>query len=367
MRVLLACLIVLLAPTAALASEVSATYSSLLFNAAPGEVNRVTVTPEATLPAYTVRVTDSGAPLTAGDGCESIDAHTAECVHVDVLDSACHRPPWWVSMAEDVGCVFSAELGDGDDSLSVELPEFGSALMLGAGDDVLDATGTSGVFARGGEGNDRLFGSDTADGFSGGPGADFLKGRGGLDAVVYADFAEPERSGGVVVRLDDAPGDGGASEDDDIRTEQILGTAAADVLVGNDDHNLITGRGGDDRIRCRGGDDLAIDVRLRLPGKDCERVASPEWPNPPYVDPIIDGGLVVRRGRVEITLDWGSEGRLTIATLRGRRLGSVEVPFRDEPVRVSVPVAKVRRSQTVQVTGVLPGKSLSRVLAELKA
>src|SRR5881397_2952547 len=68
------------APAAAQAATV---YSGVLYRAAPGEVNDVTVTFERLDQSFEgngiFRVTDRGAPLTAGGDCASVDAHTASC------------------------------------------------------------------------------------------------------------------------------------------------------------------------------------------------------------------------------------------------------------------------------------------------
>ncbi len=94
-----------------------------MFEAARGEANAVVVT---TAPGG-FRVTDTGAPLTPGPGCASVDATTVTC-------------------ATDLNEVI-VKLGDGNDVASVGLPatmiatvegEAGNdAISSGASDDVL--------------------------------------------------------------------------------------------------------------------------------------------------------------------------------------------------------------------------------------
>jgi hypothetical protein len=90
---------------------------TLRYAAAPGESNDVT----AVRTGGGVRVTDSGAPLTAGSECQQLSAHEALCR----LPS--HDTSW--------------ELGDGDDRIAV--PDLvGNVVSCGAGFDVVENSPT---------------------------------------------------------------------------------------------------------------------------------------------------------------------------------------------------------------------------------
>ena len=361
MRSLLACLIVLLAPASASASEVMSTESSVTLTAASGEANRVTIGYEGAQRPFVVKVQDVGAELVAGTGCLSTDAYTAQCV----VERAFPVPNCAPFPGENDFCEFRADLGDADDALVVGLPDrWFSHVDLGAGNDALEGAAASYLFASGGLGDDRLLGGKSPDTLGGGPGADLIQGRGGAgDRVTYA---EPERQIGVRVQLDDAPGDGAAGEGDDVRAEGIEGTAAADVLIGNDIDNLIVGNGGDDRIVCRGGvHDEAVVADLTDAALDCERVST----GGAYLDPVVDGPLEMR-GRVvevKVTPTTTTPGVLRVATLGGRRLGTARVPADGNGKMIRVRLRyKPRRTLPVRITGVVPGASLSRVIATLR-
>src|SRR5205823_1157751 len=91
----------------------------------------------------TVVVTDAGAPLTPGEGCTPIDAHTARC---DTYEGV----PLGVG---------TFDLGDRGDRLDASQ---------------LDAP----VSARGGSGDDRILGGVFTDDLDGGTGHDLLDGGG---------------------------------------------------------------------------------------------------------------------------------------------------------------------------------------------
>ena len=120
--VLLACALPC-APAHAASVSVGATFSSntVVYVADPGETNTVTVA-EA---GDQLRVRDTGAPLRAVSPCRPVDAHEALCPSPTYLG------------------VLRASLGDGDDSITIEVsgppaPGAWSAdLRGGGGGDVL--------------------------------------------------------------------------------------------------------------------------------------------------------------------------------------------------------------------------------------
>jgi Ca2+-binding RTX toxin-like protein len=140
---------------------------ALLFDAAAAEANRVTVRNIAD--GYSVR--DTGATLTAGDGC--------------------------TKRTSDVACPLSGDqqdpqvnLGDRNDTASVTWD--GGLIDGGPGNDNIalgnpslhNQNEPSGSNVFGGTGNDRLTGSAMGDSLFGQAGNDFLDGRGGDDFLV---------------------------------------------------------------------------------------------------------------------------------------------------------------------------------------
>src|SRR3954447_72162 len=121
--------------------------------------------------------------------------------------------------------------GSGDDQLS---GNDGDNVLLGnAGNDILG----------GGAGNDQLDGGAGDDILAGSDGSDTLNGGDGNDTASYAASAA-----GVQVVLDGKPGDGAPGENDNVITENVVGSAADDVLIGNAGPNTLTGGDGNDRL-----------------------------------------------------------------------------------------------------------------------
>jgi len=123
---------------------------------------------------------------------------------------------------------------------------------------------------RGNEGDDRLVGgadNEKLDGWTGddlllpGGGDDLLDGYQGSDIASYADA--PDR---VTVSLASAdPQNTGAAGSDSLKeVENLIGSAFADQLTGNDGPNLLDGLGGDDLLSgLAGADSLMIRHRDR--------------------------------------------------------------------------------------------------------
>ncbi len=241
----------------------SGTNSHVVFTAAAGEANRVTVT----LSSQRLLVRDTGAPVTAGSGCTVLRGNSVRCT----------RPTTYEIVA-----------GDGDDVISAPTLGGGGRLDGGNGHDVITGAGTlEGGFGndvlQGGLGNDRLFGgpgSDTlrgsrgndsldGDGAPGGPDiaadGDVLDGGQGLDVVSYA-----ARTTAVYVNLVTAASGNSSETDGLVAIENAEGGRAADVLTGNDGPNALYGGDGDDLLSGAGGDDTLVDGkgRDRLDGED---------------------------------------------------------------------------------------------------
>jgi Ca2+-binding RTX toxin-like protein len=232
----------------------------LSYDAAPGEVNtvRVTVAPGGLVfpsgAVTRVLVLDSTAPVVAGAGCTSVDAHTAQCVSDTVGMSS-------VEMT----------LGDRDDSVSLDAPLSRSTLYGGEGDDLL--TGLESAPSIGG-----------SDVMQGGPGDDHLVGRGGDDRLDYFHSWEDStgvqsgrdtyeggagtdslsyerRTGDLSVTLDEVANDGEAGEGDNVGAdvENVTGGEGNDTLIGNAGSQTLRGNGGTDLVRGAAGADVLYD------------------------------------------------------------------------------------------------------------
>lgn len=221
-------------PIAALASRASVTNGTpngtLKYLAAAGEANHVDIAWASG--GYTI--TDTGATITAGAGCTSIDAHHVSC------------PP---------ASILTLEAKDLADTVTVSTPTF-TIVNGGSGDDTL--VGGSGVDTfDGGPGDDALGGGDASDFLIGGTGADFLRGGGGVDTASYSGRAE-----GVTADIGGGADDGGSGDGppdarDDIQSdiENIDGGDGNDVLTGDGGPNTLWGGRGADVLSGEDGDD----------------------------------------------------------------------------------------------------------------
>ncbi|MDA0167993.1 hypothetical protein OJ998_02755 [Solirubrobacter taibaiensis] len=286
-----------LAPApAAQAATVSIPHGSfLLFEAAPGEENRVSM---ETTDGITYTVVDAGAPLTPGPGCAAVDAHRATCTAPGPTASAVSvrtgdrsdlvalegiRSPLCTSANIDGGegddtirtitasaCWgggFTADGGPGNDHLSVTDHQFD--LVGGPGDDVLVLNAASGD-AKGGEGDDRIVPSTAdQDQMDGGPGSDVLD-YSARTGDLWVDLAAGHYDSGEEDEYDKAvefEGVLGGSGDD-----ILLGTKHADTLSGGPGDDVVDGRAGPDVLFGGLGDDLAdystrfAPVTVRLDG-----------------------------------------------------------------------------------------------------
>jgi Ca2+-binding RTX toxin-like protein len=146
-------------------------------------------------------------------------------------------------MAGDLQALIDADMGPGDDILSVH-------------------DNTQAVKAVGGEGSDSLFSGAAADRLEGGPGNDALGGGLGSDELLGgADFDDAfytDHSGDLVLDLDGVRDDGDpALGESDLLDgiEALTGGAGDDIITGDDGLNDLTGADGSDRIDGRGGFD----------------------------------------------------------------------------------------------------------------
>lgn len=117
--------------------------------------------------------------------------------------------------------------------------------------------------ARGGAGNDHLTGSAGANSLDGGDGNDVLYGLGGADRLYGGagiDTASYSQSNaGVLVLLKSGKGhEGHAQGDVLIDIENVIGSAFADRLHGDDNANMLQGGAGNDDLRGYGGGDTIV-------------------------------------------------------------------------------------------------------------
>jgi RTX calcium-binding nonapeptide repeat (4 copies) len=250
----------------------AALHSTLIYEAAPGEANDLTVTSNA---GKTYVVHDGGATVTPGAGCASLDAATALCafppqsgfgnsgsVLIDTGDMDDHVHG---NLTPNIDGSIQVDGGIGADTL-----QSGGALSGGPGDDTLE----------GGTGDDTLEGGSGRDTLRGGPGADLLRGGGGddtldggsgnRDVAVYDERTKP-----VVVDLAGGRRQGTRGERDRLRhIEDVDGGAGDDVLRGDAHANVLHGLGGADQLSGRGGADHLDggsgggDTTLGGPGND---------------------------------------------------------------------------------------------------
>jgi Ca2+-binding RTX toxin-like protein len=149
----------------------------LRFQAAPGEENDVTISVKGAIFASGWLVNDNSAPLTAGPGCESLDAHTASCPLVGT----------------EVTLGVNVALGDGHDWANVgqacghndqDFPCDGATVDGGSGADLIWGGEDHPSILRGGEDGDRLVAGRFGATLDGGPGADSLIGSAANDTLI---------------------------------------------------------------------------------------------------------------------------------------------------------------------------------------
>lgn len=145
------------------------------------------------------------------------------------------------------------EGGDGDDRLTgSDIATVVNRLVGGPGRDTLiGLAGNDRMFSN--EGNDVLDGGPGNDDLDGGPNADSMTGGPDRDEVFYSG-----RTVGVSVDLDDVDDDGESGERDNVRSdvEDITGGTGADRLTGSSAANRFSGNGGDDTLDGGVGPDL---------------------------------------------------------------------------------------------------------------
>lgn len=220
------------------AGTVNGTSEQLVFEAALGEANDLTITGAM----GSIIVADSSAPLTVLGDCISIDPNTASC------PASPSRP-------------LVALLGDGDDEADVNLY---SLVIGGEGADTVTARGR----VRGGSGNDTLATHPSGGTLNGGDGNDTLHGggeRGGFTWMIgglgsdtfipgpSSSVSYHARTNPVVVDADGNPDDGETGEGDNVLpgVDTIIGGRGDDRLSLIGGVHQISGGPGDDVLDAR--------------------------------------------------------------------------------------------------------------------
>jgi hypothetical protein len=196
----------------------------LVFTAAAGEVNEVTITSHEFVGFRSTRIVvqELFVPVQAGPGCERLDDRTASCV---------------------AGAIGPVRLGDGDDRLDTPNGD----VYGGDGADIL--SGYYGGTVKGNAGDDVLIGNRG----EGGRGDDLLvvtTGSGGADDDILRCF--PQSS--ALCQLD-----GGLGNDvltGGIHMDQLRGRRGNDVIHGGANSDGLAGGPGDDRLVGSAGRDI---------------------------------------------------------------------------------------------------------------
>lgn len=272
------------------AATVSGNPDDLRYQAAPGEVNALTVTVVGT----DVQLADSGAPISAGAVCTVIDDHTVRCPAptdaLDVLLAGGDDHLTMVGALQTLDVILEGGPGDdvlnggqgtdllfgeagsdtirgggGNDLIEAGDPGFApdsrgahNVLNGGAGDDRLNCDCRLGSnIVSGDAGDDRLMngghdGNSASDVYSGGPGVDTVSFLVPFSSDMNAPDARPR-----VVSLDGIANDGRSGEHDNVMpdVENLVGADGPDRLIGDSADNVFRGMSGADVIFGGGGDD----------------------------------------------------------------------------------------------------------------
>jgi Ca2+-binding RTX toxin-like protein len=243
--------IALLAPGSALGSSATINNGNTVRVTETGnETNRIGITYAAGPDVYTVA--DSASNITASGICTAVDSHTVTCKGTGIKT---------VSVSTD----------DRDDTIVLDRQTIPTAVVgtldAGSGNDTVAGsngpctlTGSSGNdFLLGGKGADDLNGGSGTDAMNGGDGGDDIEGGSGTDTVGYP----PERTTPIAVTVGTGnDNDGGAQDQtgggrDTIHgdVEAVIGTAASDILIGDNSSETLNGMAGDDLLIGNGGSD----------------------------------------------------------------------------------------------------------------
>lgn len=244
------------AVTSSATAALSPTDHAILYTAAPGQTNKVTVT--ASMPHGSEEVTyviDDSVAVSVGDGCSYVDTtdRTKVSCTVFALDT------------QDPYATLKLSLGDGDDTLayvnaSDQTYYFASADLGGGADTATQSGGVDGNSINGGAGSDNLS-VGAAGVVSGGDGNDTIHaGRGSVaqggdgNDTIYSDGEDSAVDGG---RGDDVI-HGGAERQSlsgSDGNDTIYGGAGDDYQYGGKGNDILYGNSGNDTLYGNSGDD----------------------------------------------------------------------------------------------------------------
>ena len=255
----------------------------VFFSAGAGEANNLTATAQGSA----TRLTDSGAPVTPGSGCQAEGA--------DVVCTGTNVAPQFA-------------LGDGDDTFTGGV---GGIVDAGEGNDALTLTSSATVNL--GPGDDTVVGqfpqgsSLVSLRVDGGAGADSISAT--LPRTVFVTYAD--RTAGVRASIDGVADDGEPGEGDNLGAgvsavtggsgnDAISGGASTDDLKGGPGDDVVSGGGDKDFLNGGEGNDT-------LRGDDGDEVFGPE----PGADTVRGGAGFDQmdytrsddKGAVTVTLD----------------------------------------------------------------
>ncbi|MDT4987000.1 MAG: hypothetical protein QOI74_1094, partial [Micromonosporaceae bacterium] len=222
-------------PARAASATVALQSGKIVFRAAAGQVNNLTVSRLGTTGYMFADIV----PIAPGAGCAAVGVAAVACIAA-------------------ANVILDIDAGDLDDTVT-KTSDNSSIIAGGAGNDSLnggpgltDPDVSTSNDLRGGDGNDILTGGNGTDVLDGGPGADKMLGGAGADLVTYASRTLP-----VTADLDGAADDGQAGEGDLIGTdvENLTGGSGNDVLTGNGANNVFNGGPGNDTLTGLAGSD----------------------------------------------------------------------------------------------------------------
>jgi len=215
----------------------------LTYQAAPGEANHVTAIRSAT---GAVTITDPGAIIVAGPGCNAVTDHEVHCP--GNLETTLLLGDLDDTSTSSGNRTFRVEGGPGADTITGSFGFFHSAFG-GPGNDTLIG-GPSFDALYGGEGADSLIGHEGDDILLPGQGDDNVDGGPGSDSIDMHQAAGP-------VRIDLPAGTAtGQGNDSLISIERAHGSRHGDVFIGDAKANVFFAWGGADVAYGAGGPDF---------------------------------------------------------------------------------------------------------------
>jgi Ca2+-binding RTX toxin-like protein len=230
------------------ASSVRVERGQLIFQAAAGQANRLTISGDG--PAL---VLADAVPMIPGTGCDRVTATQVSCPSTGITAVTIHLRDGDDAGINSASTAITMHGEDGADTLYGG--EVGDSLFGGEGDDTLYGGPGSDVL-HGEKGMDTLLGGDDPDSLWGGSEneKDLIDGGNGAgmrDTVFYSDRT-------VSVTVDLVTGTGGvAGEGDELKYIGSVNTGDGnDTIVGDDLPNNLDGGKGDDTIKGGDGDDV---------------------------------------------------------------------------------------------------------------